>query len=238
MGLRIAQTGLVAMALAAAWLPVSPDAVEKWYSSGWYPAVQRLLTPVSNLIPFALFDFFVIGAVVFVAATVWRGGAEARRRRRLSPLLRAGAALCAGAAAVYLAFLFLWGFNYRRVPVYERLIVDGGPPDRAAVEKLLVGTIGRVNRLYAAAHQQGWRGDEWQDPQLKRAFEATQAALGDATPARTSAGPASTGWSIPSPSRCWRIRTCCLSSGRSWRRTSGRTWPATQTRPKPISWDG
>jgi len=63
--------------------------------------------------------------------------------------------------------------------MHDRLIVDGGPPDRAAVEKLLVDTIGQANRLYAAAHQKGWSGNEWQDPQLKRAFETTQATLGD-----------------------------------------------------------
>jgi hypothetical protein len=68
--------------------------------------------------------------------------------------------------------------------MHDRLIVDGGPPDRTAVEKLLVDTIGQANRLYLAAHQKGWSGNEWQDPQLKRAFEATQAALGDAPAAR------------------------------------------------------
>ena len=57
--------------------------------------------------------------------------------QRLSPLLRAGAALCTGGAAVYIAFLLLWGFNYRRVPMHERLMVADGLPDRAAVEKLL-----------------------------------------------------------------------------------------------------
>src|SRR4030095_17063619 len=111
MSLRSAQTGLVAVALAAAWLPVSPTAVEKWYSTGWYPAVQRLVTPVSNLVPFAFFDFIVIGAVVFAIAALWRGGGQARRRARLTPVLRACDTLCSCAAALYLAFLVLWGFH-------------------------------------------------------------------------------------------------------------------------------
>jgi uncharacterized protein DUF3810 len=184
MTLRIAQTGLVAVALAAAWLPIPPAAVEQWFSNGWYPGVQQLVTPISNLVPFAIFDLLVAGALVFVVATLWRGSVEARRRRRLSPLLQAGAAVCAFGAAVYLAFLLLWGFNYRRVPMHERLIVEDGLPDRAAVEKLLLDTIGQANRLHASAHHQGWRGDEWQDPMLKQAFAATQAALSDAPHAR------------------------------------------------------
>ena len=49
MALRIAQTGLVAVALVAAWLPVPPAAVERWFSNGWYPAPSDTLRAAATL---------------------------------------------------------------------------------------------------------------------------------------------------------------------------------------------
>ena len=57
MGWRIA---LWTLAAVAAVLPRSGGLVERWYSNGLFPPLQRLLTSASNLVPFALFDLLVL----------------------------------------------------------------------------------------------------------------------------------------------------------------------------------
>jgi hypothetical protein len=91
--------------------------------------------------------------------------------------------VAAVAAAGYLVFLVLWGFNYRRLPMAERLVVDREPPSSEAVARLGVEAASRMNALYADAHRTGWSTEEWRSRSLRRAFEDVQRALSDAPPA-------------------------------------------------------
>ena len=52
------RTAVVVMGLAllAGFAPADASLVERWYSTGVYPVIQRILTTVSNLVPFALLD--------------------------------------------------------------------------------------------------------------------------------------------------------------------------------------
>src|SRR3954463_1759271 len=99
--MRLARPGVVAAAIGAALLPIPPAAVERWYSSLAYPAVQRLVTPLSNLLPIALFDVLCCWAVTaFVLLIYRRVRADGWRRG----LRRAAGTLLVGAAIAYLAF--------------------------------------------------------------------------------------------------------------------------------------
>ncbi len=71
-------------------------------------------------------------------------------------MLRAFAWLVTTAAVVYLVFLMLWGFNYRRVPMSERLVVESGPPAADAVLALGMEAATQLNALHADAHRAGW----------------------------------------------------------------------------------
>ena len=82
--------------------------------------------------------------------------------------------------AVYLMFLLLWGFNYRRLSMADRLMISPGAPDGAAVTTLGLEAAAQLNRLHAGAHSAGWRGSEWRDERLTAAFASTQRALSDA----------------------------------------------------------
>ena len=135
MGRRIAGIAIVAAAAGAALLPIPASWVEARYSRGWYPAVQRTLTPLSNAVPFALIDALILagaGMVVLALVSVPRaphGGRLAMLGRR--------AWHCAVAAAVtYLAFLVTWGANYRREPLTALLDFDQGRVTAPAVVAL------------------------------------------------------------------------------------------------------
>ena len=51
---RWLQAAVVAAALVCGLAPISPQTVESVFSTGIYPRIQRLLTPLSNAVAFAL----------------------------------------------------------------------------------------------------------------------------------------------------------------------------------------
>jgi hypothetical protein len=179
---RWIKTGTFALALVCGFAPLSPSFVERWYSTGIYPFVQRTLTSVSNSVPFALFDALTIGAVVVTLVALVRGIRRARQARRWSLLLITLVNIGTGLAVVYLVFLGLWGFNYRRVPMTERLVIDRNAPSSEAVVALGLQAVEQMNALYEGAHAEG-DNPPWLDGRLRDAFDRAQGFLSDAPPA-------------------------------------------------------
>lgn len=124
--------------------------MERWYSRGIYPPIQRVLTSISNLVPFALFDLFCIAAIVIFVLLVYR---SVRAAGWIRGSMHAAARLLPAAAAVYLVFLVVWGLNYRRVPLSEKLAFDRSRATATAIDELASRTVSSLNRLYAPAHQ-------------------------------------------------------------------------------------
>lgn len=145
-----AGVALFAAALAAAIAPIPAWAVERWYSQGFYPLLQRLLTPLSNLAPFALFDVLWVSAAAASAAVAYRRiRADGWRTGSLRLLFGA----LQGAAALYLLFLATWGLNYRRVPLVEKLAFHPDQITRAGATRLGDENAAALNALYASAHE-------------------------------------------------------------------------------------
>ena len=142
---------LVILALTLALVTVPSATVERLYSRGWYPAIQPFLTSFSSLMPIAVFDVFVAAVAVWV---VWRlyPAVRAARPERLRMLGVALSDLVAVASVVYLLFLALWGFNYRRVPLDAQLDFSKARVTADAVEALATRSVREINRLYHAAH--------------------------------------------------------------------------------------
>jgi hypothetical protein len=148
---RRAVWGVVCALALAALLAPTPDAfVERWYSRRVFPPLQRVLTTISNAIPFAVFDVLWIGAIAVTVVLVrrqviahgWRTGA-----------LRSLGGLVRSAAVVYLVFLATWGLNYRRVSMFEKVRFD---PDRiTSASRLTLASWAEdeMNADYGRAHQ-------------------------------------------------------------------------------------
>ena len=172
--------GIVGLALLGAIAPVEGETVERWFSTTLYPVIQHTVTPVTNRAPFALFDLLTIGGLAMLVIALARGIRRARRARRFRPLLATLGRVATAAAAVYLLFLVLWGFNYRRMPMTERLVMDRPAPDAAAVFALGSQAVQRLNELHAQAHRIGWDEDPRSNAGLLDAFAFVQRRLSDA----------------------------------------------------------
>jgi hypothetical protein len=141
---------LVGIAVAAALVPLPRALVERWYSTLAYPLLQRTITPISSLVPFALFDALLIAAVCGLAVLVHRHVGRAGWKAGL--LRTAGDAIVAAAVA-YLAFVAMWGLNYRRVPLTEKVVFDPARINRSGAQALGEANVLVLNRLYAQAHR-------------------------------------------------------------------------------------
>jgi hypothetical protein len=168
---------VVGAAAAAALLPMNPAAVERWYSTGVYLRLQRALTPVSNLLPVAWLDFAAAAAAVWVCWVWWRA-LRPNAGRRLPRVGHGALTTAVGAAAVYLLFIGLWGLNYRRVPIADRLAMRAEAPSTERVVELGRSAVSRLNSLHEEAHRTGWRVSPWRNVALREAFVDVQQQLG------------------------------------------------------------
>ncbi len=171
---------VIAIALAAAFAPLPAAVVEARYSSGLYLAFQPALTSLSNRISFALFD-----ALVCLVATAWLATAGLDLMRGslgwAQVLLRVVMRSAVWASVLYLAFLALWGLNYRREPLTRKLPFDASRVSPEHAQALLATTVDRLNALYAPAHRDGWAASPLDSP-LPGGFARALRQVGVARP--------------------------------------------------------
>src|SRR5690349_12134439 len=143
---RIIETaGVVLVAIVCAVAPFPAALIERLYSTGLYLTIQNFLTTASNTIPIAWLDIavacFLIAAIELVINRIRAFGA---RRALLRNLMTATGA----AAWLYLLFLALWGLNYRRVPLEEKLDYDRSRLTRDAALAFLNTAVAAINEGY------------------------------------------------------------------------------------------
>jgi len=169
--MRIVRLAIVSLALAAAILPIPSQLVEAWYSRRVYPAIQAVVTPFSNTVPVALLDV-AIGVLVVAVARGFR------RRVRAAGFVRALAGgfvtLATLTATMFVAFLILWGLNYRRVPLEQKVEFDHSRVTREAALRLGEHAVRVVNAEHAMAHSSGE-----DHASLEAAFASAQRMLGN-----------------------------------------------------------
>jgi hypothetical protein len=167
---------VVALAIGLALVPLPRTAVERWYSTAVFPLVQGVLTRVSNLVPFALFD---VAILVLLGAGIWLFARDLRARTRWTTLLgRWGLRLATTAAVLYIAFVLIWGLNYRRVPLASRFMQDEAAVSLEEATRLAQIAVDQLNTHYQAAHAAKASGGASIDPSLAASFERVLPLIG------------------------------------------------------------
>jgi hypothetical protein len=158
------------LAVAALVLPLPAGLVEEVYSTKTYPAMQRSVTAITNLLPIAVLDVAV--ATLLTVIVVWLV-AQTRRDGFLRALRRGMVPAIVVSADVFLSFLVLWGLNYRRLPLEQKIEFDTARVTAEAMHTLGSTSARMLNTGYAAAHASDQRG-----PTLEEAFASAQRTLG------------------------------------------------------------
>jgi hypothetical protein len=146
------RAGVVLAAAAAAAIPLPARLVETWYSGRFYPSLQHVVTPAANAVPFALLDAAVAAILVALVLVFWR---RVRARGLVHGMASTVVTLVTITAALVLVFFVFWGFNYRRLPLQEKLDYDARRVTRDGAIALGTHAVAEVNRLYPAAHDPG-----------------------------------------------------------------------------------
>jgi hypothetical protein len=167
---------ILAGACSAALVPLPAGIVERWYSAGVYPPLQRVVTSLSNLFPFALLDVLLV--VVPVTWIVTAARDVRRSTRRLRTFARWTLRTVAAAAAFYLLFLAMWGLNYRRVPLERKLHFDARAVSATSARDVAQLAVSRLNALFAEAHARTHDDAGAIDPLLAQAFARATRELG------------------------------------------------------------
>jgi hypothetical protein len=100
-----------------------PETIETYYSQLAYYHLVRILSTVNKFIPFSLGELLVAGIIVYYLAwTFWYVGRATRREASIIEILKILLLQWAWLFTFGFAiFLFMWGLNYQRQPIEDRL---------------------------------------------------------------------------------------------------------------------
>lgn len=118
------------------------ETLSEWYMQTVYPVVAAAFSAVSNLIPFSIYDVFVVLGILCYFAIIVR--AILRKKsfpETLSSLLRLTTVLVAW-------FYFAWGIAYFRKDFYARCGVEETRFDRENFKQFAARFIEDANRAY------------------------------------------------------------------------------------------
>ncbi|MFK8055028.1 MAG: DUF3810 domain-containing protein [Saprospiraceae bacterium] len=123
---------------------LSAESLEQGYSRGLFLSIRKVLDVVFAWWPFPASAFVFTVALLFWIRSIYKWTRHIRTDSMattvpqvyatvLGKVAAFGLALTKGAAMVVIAFLFLWGFNYGRVPLQDQL---GITPRSLSTEEL------------------------------------------------------------------------------------------------------
>jgi hypothetical protein len=168
------EIAIVAAAVAVAVIPIPPAAVERLYSLGLYPFLQPAVTSMSNGVPVALLDCLLLGVGFGWLAFAIRDARAGLLRAAFRILARSAV----WAAALYLLFVAVWGLNYRRVRLADRVPFDASAVTADAARAAGLVTVAQLNALSERAHGEGWDASAGIDPVLAGAFGRALSDIG------------------------------------------------------------
>jgi hypothetical protein len=170
---------VAAIVLALAVKVLTPPAawVERHYSNGIYPPIDRAIRAITAPVPFSVGDVLLL-AVLGGLAWWWfqtirraRGGPGATIVRLLVRTLAVG-------CGIFVWFVVSWAYNYSRIPLAEKIPVHPERATAAAIATLADRAADELSRNAARAHREPLT-DAQAAERLLPTFGATIRRLGD-----------------------------------------------------------
>jgi len=145
-----------------------PMVTERFYSQFIYSFIARLVSPVSNLFPFSIDDFFyiilILGLVLIIILLIFR---------KIS-IIKSGKIMLNILAATYILFYVLWGFNYFREDLNKRLKLEKHEPNTKAFVAQLKKQVENTNKSWCTF--ENWDKNEI-DLSIEKSYKALATAL-------------------------------------------------------------
>ncbi len=130
---------------------LSPETVESLYSQTVYYYLTRWLSVANKFVPLPIGELLFVGIIIwFIGFTLWYLGRAFRRETSILDVLKVLVLQVAWLfTASFAAFLLMWGLNYQRQPIEERMNLEVRAEGRE--ETITVGRriIEGINRNYS-----------------------------------------------------------------------------------------
>jgi hypothetical protein len=152
-----------------------PAVTEKWYSQKFYPLLAKIISPVSSSIPVSLDDLLYILLIVAFLCLIFL-----LIFRKIS-LKLSGKIVLNVMAAAYILFYVLWGFNYFRNDLYQRLNLTKHVPDNKTFVKQLKKIVDETNKSWTSF-------ENWDKKQVDLSIEKSYKTLAPALKINYPAG--------------------------------------------------
>ncbi len=145
-----------------------PSITEKLYSQFLYPIIARLISPVSTIVPFSMDDFLYILLIliflILIILLIFRKVSFAKSGKIALNIL----------AATYIMFYFLWGFNYFRQDLHQRLKLTKHEPNTKAFVTQLKNLVENTNKSWCS--YENWDLKEV-DSNIEKSYKSLSPAL-------------------------------------------------------------
>ena len=96
-----------------------PEFVEQFYSNGFYVFVSKILRITLGKIPFSVGDIMYGILILYVLKSIWK-----TRKTWKQEWKNNGLKVLSVLSVAYFLFHFLWGMNYYRQPLFEKMKIE------------------------------------------------------------------------------------------------------------------
>lgn len=101
------------------WIGGYPELVEKYYSNGIYPGISQFMRTLFGWIPFSIGDLFYLSLCILAGRYLYKHWKTIRQKPMV--FLKNIAVVL---SITYFLFHLLWGMNYYRRPITEKLGIE------------------------------------------------------------------------------------------------------------------
>lgn len=153
-----------------------PETIETYYSQNFYHYLVRWMASVNKFVQFSLGEFLIAGIVGwYVLWTVWYVGRALRREASIVEVFKILFLQWAWLTSIGFAlFLLLWGLNYQRMPIAERLALDQRGDGREEITYVGRRIIDGINASYGTRESQFSSGSSQMTLSLPKLHQAIE----------------------------------------------------------------
>ena len=143
---------LIVITISIKFFSLFPNAVERYYSDGFYLAISKSQRVVTGWLPFSVGDiiyflaglFLLIKTISFIKKII-------RKQVSRSYLLYAGKKLLTAVLLVYILFNLFWGLNYNRIGIARQLDLKREKVAITDLVRVMEQIVSRINHLDSLA---------------------------------------------------------------------------------------
>ncbi len=120
--------GALLIAVVVIVAPVPPWMIDRFYAGEYYPTMQSIITSMSNAVPLALMDLYMLALVVLLLIWIVRFFGTLRQHGVIDAVWDIIRRVIRTASIIAILFMLMWGLNYRRTALEDRLGLSGPGP--------------------------------------------------------------------------------------------------------------